>query len=208
MRVGVARTGIVFLVVLSIALAVGTTTALAHKSKDNYKVDITRDVATRTSIITTGNRNGTKIGGDGATTFLDLDNESLSRFITHPSFGVCGSPVTQPLDDVEWVFKFIDVAKGRLVARFDPHGVPENQDECGFDDYTLRIVFELSEDDGPTGSPDGTRVYTSNGAARVVISHYAETDDPSKPKGKKDLTHHVPEGVRDVDLTVTITPVP
>ncbi len=109
------------------------------------------------------------------------------------------------MDGVEWDFKFIDIGKDRLVARFDRHGVYES--ENGFDDYTLRFRFELDEDDGPTGSANGVRVYTSKNGAGVAINHYAETDDPSRPKGKKDLIHQERRMSLGHDITVTITPV-
>jgi hypothetical protein len=157
------------------------------------------------SFITTGNRSGTKIGGDAAPTLLDL-NIGIS---THPSFGVCKSPVDQPVDDVEWNLGGINIGKAdKLVARFNRNGVPENEnkDRCVFDDYTLRIVFEFDV----VENGDGSRVYTPTpiGSARVVIIHYAETG-----KGKNRESHHEPTkgealevGLGVTDASITITP--
>ena len=175
------------------------------KGGSTYEVLIAGDVTTvdstgdLSSFITVGNGKGTSLGGDLGKTFLDLVPPSIS---THRNFGVCSSPDAETLDDVEWDFRLIRFEKDNLVARFDRHGV--YTDDCGFDDYTLRIVFELDENDGPT--VDGPRVYTSNGNAHVAIIHYAETDDIDKPKGKKSNSHHHAVGVMNGDLTVTITP--
>ena len=201
MRVSIYRMGIVFLVVLSIALAFGTTTALAHKSKGNYMVDVEGVVNTtanangdRSSFITTGNRNGTKIGGDAATTFLDLDDVSLSRLINHPSSGVCDIPT--PLDNVNWNFRGISIGKTELVARFDLR----YKNQCGFDDYTLRIVFKTYVVDE---NLDGSRVYTPDGSAGVAIIHYAENGKGKNKESHDELVGRVFTG----NLTITVTPV-
>ena len=204
MLMGLSIVLAVWLAIL-IASPVGAHKPGGGKGGTTYDVLIIGDVATvdsmggLSSFITVGNGGGTKLGGDPVKTFLDL-NEAMG-ISTHTSFGVgdalgvCGISVSQMLDDVEWDFRSISIGKDILVARFDRNGV--YQDDCGFDDYTLRFDFELDEDDGPT-------VYTSNGIARLALIHYAETDDLDKPKGKKNKSHHEAKGVFTGDLTVTI----
>ena len=194
-----------------------------------YRVLITGDVATpsnaagdQSSFTTPGGDSGTQLAPDKdqpVKTFLDLFG---TADYPHPSFGVCGSSVSQPLDNLEWNFRHIEIGKfhgeDALSARFRlPHIYEE--DGCGFDRYTLLVSFLLEETDGPT-------VYKSNGGALAVIgfTHWAEKDDPSD-KRNKSFSHYEEFGVftgdlkeknidvegfgtGDLNLTVTITRVP
>ena len=109
--------------------------------------------------------------------------------------GLCGSAVSQALDNTQWDLRFIRFEEGRLHANFSLR----YDDECHFDDYSLHFSFAVSG--------TGETVYTSD-AARVFVGHSGETDDATKSKGKKTTTHR--EVILDAlghSITVTITPV-
>ena len=163
------------------------------KGGSTYDVEITGDVAIfdPSTFITVGNGKGTSLGGDPVKTFLDQDGIGVS---TLEGFGVCGSPVPQTLDDVEWDFRFIRIRKDHLGARFDLH----YESDCGFDDYTLQIVFdfELVE----TG---GSKVYTPIGDALFAIIQYAEKRLSTKGKKKESFHETVVQHTGDITITIT-----
>ena len=168
-----------------------------------YNILVTGDVATVNS---KGDPSAFTTPGKDSRTGLELQSNQLVKIFldldaigvfTHDSTDVCGTPVPQALDNAEWSFRFIRIEEGHLHAKF----TLRYEGDCSFDEYRLHFGFDLDEYDGPT-------IYTSNGRARVFISHIGEVADPNKPNGKKRITH------RDVildtvghNITVSINPV-